>query len=227
MKVSAITSLLAATVSALPAVSPGSSIEDRQIGASTRNDLNEADSASCADVIFIFARGTSEPGNLGTLVGPRVASALEDGLGEGGVLIQGVGGDYRAGVADNALPRGTSDDAIQEMLGLLDEANTKCPDATIVAGGYSQGAALVAAAIEDTDQATRDKIAGVVLFGYTQNEQNNGQIPNFPPERTQVFCNNGDLVCEGTLIVVAAHLAYGNDASGAGPDFLIQQVGGA
>ncbi|KAH6970640.1 cutinase-domain-containing protein [Ilyonectria sp. MPI-CAGE-AT-0026] len=224
MKVFAITSVLAATVAALPAMNPNPVIEARQFGgSSTRNDLSDGDSASCPGVIFIFARGSTETGNLGTL-GPRVASKLEAEYGSDGVWIQGVGGAYLATLGDNALPRGTSTAAIQEMLGLFEDANTKCPDATLIAGGYSQGAALAAASITDVDSTIRDKIAGTVLFGYTKNLQNGGKIPEYPADRTKVFCNVGDLVCTGSLIVAAPHLAYQSDASGAAPEFLIQQV---
>jgi cutinase len=55
------------------------------------------------------------------------------------------------------------------MVGHFEDANTKCPEAVIVAGGYSQGAALAAAATTDVNDAVREKIAGVVLFGYTKN----------------------------------------------------------
>merc|ERR1712159_557367 len=223
MKFFALTTLLAATASALPTSNPAQELEARQLGRTTRDDLINGNSASCADVIFIYARGSTETANLGTL-GPSIASNLESAFGKDGVWIQGVGGAYRATLGDNALPRGTSSAAIREMLGLFQQANTKCPDATLIAGGYSQGAALAAASIEDLDSAIRDKIAGTVLFGYTKNLQNRGRIPNYPADRTKVFCNTGDLVCTGSLIVAAPHLAYGPDARGPAPEFLIEKV---
>nr|Q96UT0.1 RecName: Full=Cutinase 2; AltName: Full=Cutin hydrolase 2; Flags: Precursor [Fusarium vanettenii]AAL18696.1 cutinase 2 [Fusarium haematococcum] len=224
MKFFALTTLLAATASALPTSHPVQELEARQLGGgTTRNDLTNGNSASCADVIFIYARGSTETGNLGTL-GPSIASKLESAFGRDGVWIQGVGGAYRATLGDNSLPRGTSSAAIREMLGLFQQANTKCPDATLIAGGYSQGAALGAASVEDLDSAIRDKIAGTVLFGYTKNLQNHGRIPNFPADRTKVFCNTGDLVCTGSLIIAAPHLTYGPDARGPAPEFLIEKV---
>ncbi|KAF5649383.1 cutinase 3 [Fusarium sp. NRRL 52700] len=227
MKFSIISTLLAATASALPAGQDAADLEARQLGGSiTRNDLANGDSGSCPGVIFIFARGSTEAGNLGTL-GPRVASKLEDKYGKDGVWIQGVGGAYRATLGDNALPRGTSSAAINEMLGHFNDANQKCPDAVLIAGGYSQGAALAAASVTDVDAGIRDKIAGVVLFGYTKNLQNRGQIPSYPEDRTKVFCNPGDLVCTGSLIVAAPHLAYQSAASGAAPEFLIEKADAA
>lgn len=89
-----------------------------------------------------------------------------------------------------------------------------------------QGAALIAASLSDLSQqapAVADQIAGAILYGYTRNEQNGGRIPNYPTERTKVFCAVGDLVCEGTLIVLAPHLSYGDDVDEA-VDFLAQRV---
>ncbi|KAF4949153.1 hypothetical protein FSARC_13571 [Fusarium sarcochroum] len=223
MKFTIITALIAATASALPATQE-TGIEARQFGgSSTRNDLANGNSGSCPGVIFIYARGSTETGNLGTL-GPSVASKLEAKYGKNGVWIQGVGGAYGATLGDNALPRGTSSAAIREMLGHFNSANQKCPKATIVAGGYSQGAALAAASVTDVDSSIREKIAGVVLFGYTKNQQNRGQIPSYPADRTKVFCNPGDMVCTGSLVVAGPHLMYQSVAANEAPAFLIKQV---
>ncbi|RKK94978.1 Cutinase [Fusarium oxysporum] len=214
MKFIAVLSFFAAASVALPTSNPSSELEvraeleERQSGSITRDDLSNGASSACP------------PGTLG----PRVASVLESNYGSNGVWIQGVGGAYRATLGDNALPRGTSSAAIREMIGLFNLANSKCPSAKIVAGGYSQGAALAAASIEDLSTAVRNKVVGTVLFGYTKNLQNLGRIPNYPRERTLVFCNIGDLVCTGSLIVAAPHLAYQSDASGPAPQFLIQRV---
>jgi cutinase len=54
------------------------------------------------------------------------------------------------------------------MTDLFKLADSRCPNAQIVAGGYSQGAALTAATIRDLSSTIRNKIVGVVLFGYTK-----------------------------------------------------------
>lgn len=58
----------------------------------------------------------------------------------------------------------------------------------------------------------QNKIKGVVLFGYTANVTNNGEIPNFPAAKTKVFCSDSlgnDGVCTAKEISVnAAHLDY-------------------
>ena len=98
------------------------------------------------------------------------------------------------------------------MRNLLIQAANDCPDSSILAGGYSQGAALTHRAIENLPGNVKDAIDGVVTFGDTQNEQDGGQIPNFPREKVKIFCNPGDLVCVGTLTITPAHLTYGADA---------------
>jgi hypothetical protein len=75
----------------------------------------------------------------GSSVGPPTCSGLQDAYGADSVVCQGVGGPYTASLADNALPDGTSEAAIEEAQRLFELANSQCPDAYVVAGGYSQG----------------------------------------------------------------------------------------
>lgn len=89
----------------------------------------------------------------------------------------------------------------------------------------SQGAALTAAAIRDSSAVIREQIKGVVLFGYTKNQQNNGGIPNYPSNRLAVYCETGDLVCNGTLIVLPPHTTYADEAEDEAPKFLISKLG--
>lgn len=139
-----------------------------------------------------------------------------------------MGGPYRAGLADNALPAGTTRAAINEAKRLFQLANSKCPDAAVVAGGYSQGTAVMSNAISElAGTPTQEQIKGVVLFGYTKNLQNRGRIPNYPTDRTKVFCNLGDLVCAGTLIVAPSHFLYTTESLGEAPRFLKSQINAA
>ncbi|KAH6672658.1 cutinase-domain-containing protein [Plectosphaerella plurivora] len=211
---------------ALPAgQAPDSTIAARQFSrGATRNDLE--DGGTCPKVIFVYARATGEAGNLGVLGGP-IGSALESEYGAGNVWVQGVGGPYNAGVAGNMQADGAPPDAINEMVRLLGKASEDCPEATIVAGGYSQGSALAAAAVRDSSSDVKPKIAGVVLFGYTKNQQNDGGIPDFPTDRVKVFCNQGDAVCNGSLMVTFAHLRYQSSARGPAAEYLVSMINGA
>jgi cutinase len=93
---------------------------------------------------------------------------------------------------------------------------------TILAS-FSQGTAVMDGSIQALPAALMAKVYGVVLFGFTRNLQDGGRIPNYPTSQTLVFCAVGDLVCDGTLEITAAHLTYGVDAPAAA-SFLASKV---
>ncbi|KAK5056832.1 hypothetical protein LTR84_012364 [Exophiala bonariae] len=214
MHSSLILSLLVALVAASP-------IDKRQ---TIRLNANEFVNGGCRDTILFFARGTTEGGNMGSVVGPPLANGLKDALGDANVAVQGI--DYPAALAGNFVRGGADPGGIQTMADLLTQAATQCPDSKLVASGYSQGAALVHRAVEDLPQNVKDQMVAAVTFGDTQNQQDNGQIPNFDPAKTLVICNAGDAVCRGTLTILPAHLAYGARAD-EGVDFITGKVGAA
>ena len=94
-----------------------------------------------------------------------------------------------------------------------------------MAGGYSQGTAVMSNSVSELSATIRDQIKGVVLFGYTKNLQNSGKIPNFPAEKTKVYCNISDAVCYGTLYIAPAHFLYTTDSSVAAPRWLAGKIG--
>ncbi|TGZ83585.1 hypothetical protein EX30DRAFT_361640 [Ascodesmis nigricans] len=201
--------ILALTAIAGVFAAPAGDLEARQLGGSTANDFLRY---GCKGVIMIYARASTEPGNIGSSVGP----ILQSGLGSryrNNFAMQGV--DYPADLASNFLPDGTLPSAITTMQNLLTKAANDCPNAKIAAGGYSQGTAVTAGAISRLPANIRNRIGAVVLFGYTKNLQNRGGIPNFPSNKLKVYCAVGDLVCTGTLIITLSHFTYLNDASGA------------
>ena len=69
---------------------------------STANDVT--DKAPCTPLTVIFARGTGEPGNIGSVAGPPMLSALKSKLGAGNVAFQGV--PYAASAAVSLLASG-------------------------------------------------------------------------------------------------------------------------
>ncbi|KAI7088742.1 hypothetical protein KC356_g3043 [Hortaea werneckii] len=217
---------LAACVTAAPVTE----LIERQLGA-VGTTANELSVGSCRDIIFIFARGSTEIGNLGGSVGPPTCNGLKREYGSSRVACQGVGGPYDATLGANLLPEGTTSGAYNEAIRLFTLANTKCPGSTVVAGGYRQvtfcqGAAVMVASIRRLSSTIQNQIAGVVLYGNTRNAQENGNIPNFPNEKVETICALTDGVCYGTLTVTAGHLSYGDDVDDA-VDFLSDRIGDA
>ncbi|KAF2847217.1 carbohydrate esterase family 5 protein [Plenodomus tracheiphilus IPT5] len=213
-------SILLAGLVGLANTSP---LEVRQLGR-TGTTSNEFSRGGCRDIMFAWARGSTEVGNMGSVVGPPTSNGLKQAFGANAVATEGI--DYAATIGTNALPGGTDTRSKNLMKDTLTSMASKCPDSVIVAGGYSQGAAVNHRAIEELPATVQDQIAGVVLYGDTQKQQDRNQIPNFPAEKVKIICQTGDAVCRGTLTVLPAHLTYGSRAN-EGVQFLSTQIRGA
>ncbi|KAL2754919.1 carbohydrate esterase family 5 protein [Sodiomyces alcalophilus JCM 7366] len=196
-------------------------LEARQ--STTRDDLENGSSSNCPEAILIFARGSTEPGNMGMTAGPALARAMEREFRN--IWIQGVGGPYTADLAPNFLRKGTNQQSIDEAKRLFTMAHTKCPNTPVVTAGYSQGTAVVGNALTELKNTPiQDQVVGAALFGYTKNLQNLGRIPDYPRLQTEVYCQITDAVCNGTLFILPAHFLYLDDASISAPRFLTRRI---
>lgn len=97
----------------------------------TRNDLT--DGSGCKAATVIFARGTTESGNVGAFAGPPFFSALATAIGTENLAVQGV--DYAADIA--GFLAGGDAAGSKLMAELVGQAITQCPDTKVVMSGYS------------------------------------------------------------------------------------------
>ncbi|KAI0455139.1 carbohydrate esterase family 5 protein [Xylaria acuta] len=211
---------LAAAVAASPVgldITKDVVLDSRATGTTADDYLN----GGCRDVIFFFARGTGQAGNMGDQPGPQTADGLISALGTSKVAIQGV--KYGASLLTNILPGGCDPGEARGFATLLSGAAQSCPSSKLVVSGYSQGAALVHAAVEQLAASARARVFAAVTYGDTQKQQDGGKIPNFDAGKTLILCNNGDLVCEGTLIITSAHLSYTSSVP-SGVNFIVSKV---
>ncbi|ORY11428.1 cutinase, partial [Clohesyomyces aquaticus] len=174
----------------------------RALGDSTQNDLKNGE---CRAMTVIFARGTTEGGNMGTLTGPPFVQALGKMVGAENLAVQGV--DYPADVA--GFLAGGDADGSKLMAQLVGQTLAACPTTKLVMSGYSQGGQLVhnAAALLSTEESAF--VSSAVIFGDPDNGKAVGSVG---AGATKVICHNGDLICAGQAVVLAPHLNYSRDA---------------
>ncbi|KAK7943609.1 cutinase [Apiospora aurea] len=179
---------------------------EAEILATVGTTANEFLDGGCRDVVLVFARGTGQSGNMGDMPGPALANALKSALGDARVAAQGVA--YSASLLGNLNSGGAPASEAQSMATLIGQVASQCPSSSIVISGYSQGAAMVHRAAEKLTAAARARVAAAVTFGDTQKAQDNARVPTIDAAKTRIFCNDGDRVCEGTLIITGAHSDY-------------------
>ncbi|TVY34657.1 Cutinase [Lachnellula subtilissima] len=168
----------------------------------TYNELG----STCTAYTVIFARGTTEPGNVGVLVGPPFFDALRTSLGASALTIQGVN-DYDADIA--GYEAGGDAGGSAEMAKQISAAMAACPNTKLVASGYSQGGQIVHNAAAQLPAATASWISKVVVFG---DPDNGTAIANVDPSKVKTFCNVGDNICVNGDLILVPHLIYGENA---------------
>ncbi|KAB5583347.1 cutinase [Coniochaeta sp. 2T2.1] len=187
-----------------------SPIQARQsFAGSTQNGL----SGACKEYTVIFARGTTEPGNVGSVAGPPFFRALASRVGDGNLAVQGV--EYPANVA--GFVAGGDRAGSQTMASLVQQAMTQCPGTKVIMSGYSQGGQLVHNAAAQLPASVTANITAAVIFG---DPDNGDAVQDVSAERTKIICHVGDNICQQGSAVLLPHLTYGRDA-GAAADFVV------
>ncbi|GAW15533.1 hypothetical protein ANO14919_049470 [Xylariales sp. No.14919] len=187
----------------------------------TGTTANEFLEGGCRDVIFLYARGSTQDGNIGGSPGPQTIDQLKAKLGTSTVAAQGL--EYPASLLDNLRSEGCDPDDAANFRDLITKAATECPSSKLVVAGYSQGAALVHAAAKLLTASVTSKISAAVTFGDTRKKQDGGVIPKIDASRGLILCHDGDLVCSGTLIITDAHHDY-DDLAPTAVSFIVSKV---
>lgn len=103
------------------------SLKERLSISDTENELG-----LCRPVTIIFARGTIEPGNVGTLTGPPFFNALGLLVGRDSFGVQGV--PYAATIGGYLA--GGDADGSSNLASLTEQAASQCPGTQIILSGY-------------------------------------------------------------------------------------------
>ncbi|TLS27308.1 hypothetical protein PpBr36_04277 [Pyricularia pennisetigena] len=204
-----------ATLSAFTSVSAAPGIATSFIRGLVPAKLYSGDSSNqltdgtpCRAITIIYARGTTQSGNIGNSksVGPITFDALAKIVGPNRLAVQGV--DYKAsflGYAEGGQPKATD-----KMVELVKLAQTKCPASKVFVVGYSQGAQVAHNVVNALPAITAARITGILTFGDPDALQ---------PVRTEtlgkwkIICHDDDRLCAGSHIhVTLDHLNYQTDA---------------
>ncbi|KAL1866040.1 hypothetical protein Daus18300_006941 [Diaporthe australafricana] len=197
---------------------PSDAISAAAVYAGTANELT--DGTACRAVTLIYARGTTQSGNIGAAgdVGPLMMNNLSTIIGASNLAVQGV--TYAADIF--GFLAGGDAAGSQTMADLATRANTQCPSTKIVLSGYSQGGQLVhnAANLLKSNQAVVNQVAAVLIYG----DPNDGDpVGSIPSSKVKIICHDGDNICQGGILVLPPHTNYQIDAN-AGAQFIASKV---
>lgn len=207
-------------------------------GSNNSGDNNtEAAVGDCADVEFVFARGTGDfprpLGILGVPLGRELTNKLP------GKTVNAFGIDYAADFAQSSDGPGAT-----EMTRHIVEVAGECANTKFVIGGYSQGASVTDIAVNATGarvlgrgetipEELAPRIAAVVVFGNPLSGFAGGPLENASDlygAKTKSFCGNSDTVCGGARNgnITGGHLSYtSNGAIAQAATFAAGKVNGS
>ncbi|KAI0133750.1 cutinase-domain-containing protein [Xylariales sp. AK1849] len=185
---------------------------------STASPVPQSTSAAdCKTYTVLFARGTSETGTLGTIVGPGLQTSVETALGTANVVFEGV--TYAADIAGITAEATGSGPGSVAMNSQATTWLSDCPQTTIVLAGYSQGAMVVHNAASKLNSASKiSSVGAAVTFG----DPFKTELPaGITTAEFHTFCASGDSVCGSTGTCAgtggctsestSGHLGYGAD----------------
>lgn len=153
----------------------------------------------CGQLEIIVARGTSEPGDLGMVVGDPLVARVKRDL--PGVKVIGYPVQYPASMSGSAT--GVAD------VGKRIAAQAKaCPDAKFALAGYSQGGMVTLQAAGKLSKELQDKVVAVVLYG----SGDGSQVTAGLKAKTIANCAPGDFACPKAGSG-PGHVSYNNEGT--------------
>lgn len=192
-------------------------LSKRQYSGTTYNQLT--DGTACRPISVIYARGTTQAGNVGDVgsEGPTFLNAIAARVGGASRLaVQGV--NYPADVF--GFLAGGSAEGATTMFNLIGQTATRCPNTKIVVSGYSQGAQLVHTATQRLSAANAARVNAVVTFGDADRDESFGLVA---ASKVLIICHEGDNICDNGIIITPEHRNYEIDAPRAA-DFVAARV---
>ncbi|MCP2288472.1 cutinase [Nocardia amikacinitolerans] len=171
----------------------------------------QASANACASVDVVVARGTGEPGWLGSVVGDPLYHTLLQALPVDSTA-------YPVNYPANLLVPSSVSDGTRDMTAHIMAQAAMCPDQRFVLVGYSQGAVVthgvlgtgivtVLPGIYTLPYELESRIAAVLLFGDPV-RLIGWNVPGLYAWRTANYCTGGDPVCGGGFDP-GAHGNYG------------------
>jgi len=156
----------------------------------------------CAPLEIIVARGTSEPGDLGVIVGDPIVARCKRDLGQD--VCRGYPVQYDATLVSFVDGEGPRDIAKR-----VAKMKTECPNMKFIVAGYSQGGAIAAQGLSQIASAgNANKVIGVVFYA----PFGNAAPPAQYSDRKLVHCASGDAVCGGGA-GTSAHTSYNSEGT--------------
>jgi len=153
----------------------------------------------CAQFEIIAARGTSEPGEFGIIVGdPLVARVKRD---MPGVTVRGYPVQYPAGMSGSSTGVADVSKRIERML-------KECPETKFALSGYSQGGMVVTSAASKMSAQLAEKVLAMVIYGAGEASSVKGPLK----DRTLANCAPGDFACPKTGSG-PGHTSYNNEGT--------------
>ncbi|SEP48592.1 cutinase family protein [Amycolatopsis saalfeldensis] len=183
---------------------------------------SSAGASGCADVDFVFARGTGEGGGTIRYLGGQLANDLQAKLPGKNFSAEGL--DYPADWAADSPSIG-----VQNLSDTLNAKVAACPDTKYVIGGYSQGAAVLDEALgadlwwvsgPSLPDEVVSKISAIVTFGNPltglpptgRSTKIGWEVPSLDG-RTYEACAILDGVCGNSGTWSGSHLDYYTNGS--------------